>query len=215
MTISKHATVFHPLLALFILAALVLPLGASSQAAALEAETDYDVITPPVPQSGTKGSVVEVFNFKCTHCFKLHPHMDKWSGINKDAYNITSLPIYWGKQTDMPIRAYYAAEFLGKGSEMKDAIFKAHFENAVNIESTDELGFLAEEIGLNPEKFKSFLNSFGVSAKIAQAKVQQRVFGVHSTPTLVVNGKYRVSFGKHVKGDPKKLFNIVETLAAQ
>ena len=62
---------------------------------------------------------------------------------------------------------------------------------------------------------KNFLNSFGVSAKIAQSKVQQRVFGVHSTPTLVINGKYRVSFGKHAKGDPLKLFEIVETLAAQ
>jgi protein dithiol oxidoreductase (disulfide-forming) len=215
MARSETPALFHPLPTLLLLVTLLLPMGAIGQAGNLEAGTHYETITPPVPQTGNKWTVVEVFNFKCPHCFTLHPHLEKWSRANQTKYATKSLPIYWGNQTAMPIRAYYAAEFLGKGPEMKGAIFKANFKDSVNIESADELGFLAEDIGLDQEKFKNFLNSFGVSAKIAQSKVQQRVFGVHSTPTLVINGKYRVSFGKHAKGDPLKLFEIVETLAAQ
>ncbi len=211
----KAVTKYRLLSLLFLIAALALPFAKPGQLHALEANTHYDLITPPVPHSGKMPTVVEVFNFKCSHCYRLHPHMAAWSKLNGENYDIASLPIYWGKQTDLPLRAYYAAEFLGKGEEMKAAIFKAQFENSVNIESTDEIGFLAEEVGLNPEKFKSFLNSFGVSAKINQAKGQQRRFGVHSTPTLVINGKYRVSYGKHANGDPQKLFNIVESLASR
>ncbi|MBF0195501.1 MAG: thiol:disulfide interchange protein DsbA/DsbL [Magnetococcales bacterium] len=215
MIILKLAKFLRNLLLIFLLITLITPLGSISHAMSLEENIHYEVIVPPVPQPGIKPTIVEVFNFKCPHCLTLHYSMEKWSAINNSKYNITSLPIYWGKQTDMPIRAYFAAKFLGKGDLMKDAIFKAHFENSVNIESSDELGFLSEEIGLDPEKFKAYLGSFGVSAKIAQANEQQRGFVVHSTPTLVVNGKYRVSFGKHADGNAKKLFKIVETLAAR
>ncbi|MBF0358750.1 MAG: thiol:disulfide interchange protein DsbA/DsbL [Magnetococcales bacterium] len=212
---GRFSTISLPLLFLLLLCNIFSPRIATAQAETMLAGADYDPITPPVPQTGDKPAVVEVFNFKCPHCFTLHPYMDSWSEKNHDKYDIASIPVFWGKQTDMPVRAFYAAEFLGKGALMKDAIFKANFEHSVNIESADELGFLAEEAGLNPEKFKSYLNSFGVSAKIAQAKVEQRKYGVHSTPTLVVNGKYRVSFGKHANGDHIRLFKIVETLAAQ
>lgn len=174
--------------------------------------THYERILPAVPQPGQHGTVYEVFNFKCPHCFTLHPAMEQWAKANRDKVDIYSLPVYWGSQTDMPVRAYYAATFLGQGDVMKSAIFKAHFQEAVDIENIDEMGFLAEEVGLNPETFKSYLNAFGVSAKLSQTKVQQRQFGVDSTPTLVVNGAYRVSFGKHAEGDPKKLFRIVEKL---
>jgi protein dithiol oxidoreductase (disulfide-forming) len=200
---------------LLLLITLIAPLGSISHGMSVEENIHYEVITPPVPQPGDKPTIVEVFNFKCPHCFTLHHFMEKWSAKNHSRYSIKSLPIYWGKQTDMPIRAYFAAEFLGKGAQMKDAVFKAHFDHSVNIESSDELGFLAEELGLDPDKFKSYLGSFGVSAKIAQANELQRGFVVHSTPTLVVNGKYRVSFGKHAEGEAKKLFKIVETLAAR
>jgi protein dithiol oxidoreductase (disulfide-forming) len=215
MTIWNLSIIFRQTLPLLLLITLIAPLCSTSHAMSVKENIHYEIIVPPVPQSGDKPTIVEVFNFKCPHCLTLHHFMDKWSAINHSRYNIKSLPIFWGKQTDMPIRAYFAAEFLGKGTQMKDAIFKAHFENSVNIESSDELGFLAEEIGLDPEKFKSYLGSFGISAKIAQANEQQRVFVVHSTPTLVINGKYRVSFGKHAGGEAKKLFKIVEILAVQ
>ncbi|MBF0379551.1 MAG: thiol:disulfide interchange protein DsbA/DsbL [Magnetococcales bacterium] len=202
-------------LTLLLAITFVAPFGSTSHAMGVEENTHYDMIIPPVPQSGGKPTIVEVFNFKCPHCYTLHHQMGKWTAINSSRYNIQSLPIFWGKQTDMPLRAYFAAEFLGKGDEMKSAIFKAHFDNSVNIENIDEIGFLAEEVGLDPEQFKSYLGSFGVSTKLAQGNEQQHDFGVNSTPTLVVNGKYRVSFGKHADGDTKKLFKIVETLAAK
>ncbi|MEO5330304.1 MAG: thiol:disulfide interchange protein DsbA/DsbL [Magnetococcus sp. THC-1_WYH] len=174
---------------------------------------DYTPIVPPVPVPVGKPEVVEVFNFKCPHCYDLHPHIVAWLKSNGDRYQYRSLPVYWGRQTDMPLRAFFAAEFLGRGPQMKDALFKAHFDNNLNIENINEIGFIAEEAGLDAEKFKSQLQSFGVSTKVTQALSLQKAYGVTGTPTMVVNGKYQVSFGHHAKGDPKRFLAIIEALA--
>lgn len=175
--------------------------------------TEYTPIVPPVPVAPGKPEIVEVFNFKCPHCYDLHPHVQAWLKKNPDRYQYRSLPVYWGRQTDLPLRAAFAADFLGRGPQMKDAIFKAQFDNNLNIENIHEMGFIAEEAGLDVENFKNQLQSFGVSSKVNQALSLQKAFGVNSTPTLVVNGKYQVSFGTHAKGDPKRLFAIIEALA--
>ncbi|MEO5350803.1 MAG: thiol:disulfide interchange protein DsbA/DsbL [Magnetococcus sp. YQC-3] len=186
----------------------------------LQAGVHYDLISPAVPRSGSKPEVVEIFNFKCPHCFSLAPHTAIWAKKNQERILFKSIPIYWGKQTDIPVRAFFAAEFLGKGEEMKQAIFKAHFDNSADIENLEEMVFLAEATGMESQAFRTHMNSFGVSSKIAQAKSLQQAFRTSSTPTLVINGTYQVMPGKHAKGatepvDYEKLFAIVEKLATQ
>ncbi|MBF0369634.1 MAG: thiol:disulfide interchange protein DsbA/DsbL [Magnetococcales bacterium] len=201
-------------LAFFFLLSLTLTPG---QALALDLVEGkhYEVIAAPITPKGSKPEVVEVFNFKCPHCFKLHPHMTKWASKNHDKYDIKALPIYWGKQTDAPVRAYYAGLFLKKGEAMKNGIFRTQFKDQGNIEDIEELAFVAEEAGLDPVKFKKQMRAFGVTAKVSQAKSLQRSFGVNSTPTIVINGRYKIHPGKHAKGDMKRLFQIVEELAAR
>lgn len=205
-------------LALSLLATLVslnLFFAPSIIAETLVVNQHYDLISPAIPRSGDKPEVAEVFNFKCPHCRTLSGPMAEWAKKNQDRFSYKAVPVFWGKQTNTPLRALFAAEFLGKGEEMKKALFKAHFEESMDIENVQDLGFLAEEVDLDPAKFKNYLDSFGVSAKIAQAKALQRAFGVHSTPTIVINGKYRVSPGKHANNDPKRLFQMIEILAHQ
>lgn len=180
----------------------------------------YDRITPPIVRSGTKPEIVEVFNFKCPHCFKLSPRLSAWLAKNKGRFTYKALPVYWGKQTDTPLRAFFAAEFLGKGEAMKQAIFQAHFGKSADIDNVEEIIFLAESVGLKAGPFRDYLTSFGVSAKMAQAKAWQSTFRTSSTPTLILNGTYRISPGKHASNAQKKvdyarLFKIIETLAAQ
>ncbi|MBF0400094.1 MAG: thiol:disulfide interchange protein DsbA/DsbL [Magnetococcales bacterium] len=211
----------------YLIAIVLLPLflllsGGSDVSAAetLRAGVDYERITPPVPRSGTKPEVVEVFNFKCPHCSSLAPHTAEWAEKNKDRIDFRSVPVYWGKQTDIPVRAYFAAEFLGKGEAMKQAIFQAHFSNSADIENIEEMTFLAEATGMDAQSFRSQMNSFGVSAKISQAKALQTAFRASSTPTLVINGRYQVLPGRHARGgaegvDYSRLFTILETLVNQ
>lgn len=180
----------------------------------------YDLIKPPVIRFGSKPEIVEVFNFKCPHCFAVSPKITLWVEKNRERVAYRALPVYWGKQTDLPLRAFFAAEFLGKGEAMKKAIFHAHFKGSADIEHLEEVIFLAEAAGLDPDQFRDHVSSFGVSTKIVQAKGLQSALGISSTPTIVINGKYRVSPGRHAKGtngeaDYDRLFQIIEALMVQ
>lgn len=211
---------YLPVMCLFMALFLLIALPGHTMAGAktLQPGVHYDLITPPVARSGPLPEVVEVFNFKCPHCFTLSPRMAAWAKKHHGRITYTALPVYWGNQTDMPARALAAAEFLGMGEAMKMAIFKAHFEHTSDIENVDEIIFLAEATGLEPESFHQHLQSFGVLTRMAQTKILQRAFGVRSTPTVVINGMYRVSPGKHARPTGEKVdydlfFRIIETLA--
>lgn len=180
----------------------------------LESETHFRLIEPPVAVKGDKAEIVEVFNFKCPHCYSLHKVMAAWSEANKGRYAIKSLPIFWGQQKDTPVRAYYAADFLGRGEAMKHLLFKGHFDDNRNIEEMADIQMMAEEAGLDGKKFQEAMASFGVMGKVAQGRTLAQALGVNSTPTVVVNGKFAVS-PDHGGGEPKRMLEIVEELAAE
>ncbi len=194
---------------------IVLANGAVAEPFRPKVGTHYDLITPPMPVSGTKPEVVEVFNFKCPHCYKLHPRMTAWSLTMKERMEIVSLPIAFSNQSDYPVRAFFTAQFMGKGEAMKHALFKAQFVDHMNIDSPSELAFIAGGVELDAIKFQANLTSFSVDGKLVQGRQLSEGYGVHSTPTLVVNGRYRVIPGKHDQGDEAMLFAIVEALATQ
>ncbi|MBF0272946.1 MAG: thiol:disulfide interchange protein DsbA/DsbL [Magnetococcales bacterium] len=175
----------------------------------------FEAIIPPVPVSGSKPEVVEVFNFKCPHCIKLHPAMNDWTEKMKGRYDIKSLPIAFSQQTDQPLRAFYAAQFMGREADMKHALFNAHFVDQINLDSPQELAFIAEGMKIDSAAFQAHMNSFGVQGKIAQGRALAQSYGITGTPTLVINGRYRVTPGKHDQGNYERLFEIVEALAAQ
>lgn len=193
--------------------ALLFPLtGAVAEPAGLEKGRHYAMIDPPAPPADGKPQVVEVFNFMCGHCFKLHPLVTPWAHAMKGKVAVSAIPIFWGKQTDAPARAYWAAKIMGKGEEMKDALFKAHFVYNQKIEKADVLAALAKKVGLDPDKHRTNMRSFAVAAKLGRSKVlQEETWQVFSTPTLVINGTYRVS-PSHTGGDMKEMFRVAEQL---
>ncbi|MBF0153055.1 MAG: thiol:disulfide interchange protein DsbA/DsbL [Magnetococcales bacterium] len=172
----------------------------------------YTLIQNSSPAPGNRPQVLEIFNFKCPHCFKLHPVFAAWAEKNQDRFEIRSLPIVWDNQSDLPVRAYFTALLLGKGKEMQHLLFKATFQDSMEIDNPDVIAFLAEEAGLKADPFKSQLTGFGVVAKVSQAKAQARAFGISGTPSVVVNGRYLVQ-GTHAEGDWHRFMAIVETLA--
>ena len=73
-----------------------------AHATPLQAGVDYDVVTPPVAPIVKEPEVVEIFNFKCSHCYALSPHLTAWVAQNSTRYSYRSFPIFWGKQNSTP-----------------------------------------------------------------------------------------------------------------
>ena len=177
-------------------------LASAAAAPAPVAGTDYVEIPngqPLEPLDG-KVEVVEIFGYTCPHCATFAPLMSAWKSIAPADVRITYLPAPFGGYWEPYAKAYYAAEALGVAEASHDAVFRAiHIERALPVQpvpSNEQIGEFYAQYGVNPATFASTMASFGVNGKLNRARqFIQRAFGSEagSTPTLVVNGKYRVT----------------------
>ncbi len=136
-----------------------------------------------------KVKIVEFMKFDCIHCYNLHKEMPRILEKYGDRAQIVYVPIIFPKQSTKSIEAYIIAEQMGKGEEMRDALFTAKFEKGMDImESTLALENAAASVDLGAD-FNSKLER-GDARKAALSNLAlMNKYGVDSTPTTFVNGK--------------------------
>src|SRR4029077_3451668 len=119
------------------------------------------------------------------------------------------LPASWHTEEDWKVfqRAYFAALSLGIAERTHEKIFDAIWktrELAIIDPATnqikDPLPSLADVARyyeavakLKPGEFLAAAHSFSVDAQMREADAQIRAYQVDETPSVVVNGKYRVT----------------------
>lgn len=173
---------------------------------------NYFVIQPAQPTSVGPGKieVTEVFSYACPACNMFHPLMDRLQESLPANVVVNYVPASFNPTEDWPMfqRAYYTALVLGLiNKRTHDAMFDAVWktgELSVIVPGTNQLRrpppsiedaarFYAQLTGVNPQTFISTANSFGVDSKIRQADQYVRDCLVQETPTIIVNGTYRVT----------------------
>ncbi|MGM1430486.1 DsbA family oxidoreductase [Sphingobacterium lactis] len=87
---------------------------------------------------------------------------------------------------------HYAAS-VGKGTEMKGRLFKAHFEEGLNIEDESVLVTLATEVGLDAAGTKEALSSDTYAYEVKQDLNEAKQIGIRGVPFFLFNRKYAVS----------------------
>jgi thiol:disulfide interchange protein DsbA len=197
-------------LALSLLALAILLPPPAARAATWNEGTHYARITPAQQTSVPSGKVevMEVFSYGCPACNAFQPVMELLRRNLPPNAQLTFLPAAFNPAEDWPMfqRAYLAAQALGIAERahqaMYDAVWKtgelAIFEPGSNRlrnplpSIADASRFYARVGGVDPQQFLAMANSFGVDSKIRAAEAQILAMHVDSTPTLIVNGKYRV-----------------------
>lgn len=165
----------------------------------LVAGTDYEIIQngqPFAPLAG-KIEVVEVFNYVCPACAAFQPLVNAWKAKLPADVRFTYVPAPFGQRWDPYVRAYYAAEAMGVADESHDAIFKAiHVDRALQgergLDAPEDIAKVYAQFGVDPKQFASTMASFAVDSRFNRAKQYILRSGTNSTPTVIVNGKYRV-----------------------
>jgi thiol:disulfide interchange protein DsbA len=193
--------------------------------------TNYFRIEPAQPTSVGPGKVevMEVFSYACPACNRFYPVVDRLRAALPPNAEMTFVPAGFRPDEDWPMfqRAYYAAQALDIDKRTHDAMFDAVWktgELAVFDPRTqrprnpppsieDAAKFYARVAGIKPETFVATAGSFGVDVKIRQAEQLIRADQVDQTPTIVVNGKYRVTVGS--AGGDDQLIELVKSLVAQ
>jgi thiol:disulfide interchange protein DsbA len=198
----KHASVL-----LFGLAFAALAHAAGNT---FEAGKNWFVIEPPQPTStGDKAEVVEVFSYACPACNAFQPTMDKLKAALPANTELVYLPASFRPDEDWPVfqRAYYTAQALGIADKTRQATFDAVWKDDGTLRiddpkthrpikplpTIDDVAKLYATFGVKAEDVVATANSFAVNAKMKQADAQLKAYAVDSTPSLIVNGKYRLT----------------------
>ena len=167
------------------------------------AGTDYEEIAGGQPYQPLDGriEVVEVFGYVCPACASFHPVVSEWEKKLPADVHFTYVAAPFGPEWNPYAKSYYVAESMGLVSRTHDALINAiHVQHTMPGEgdTPDEqkIADFYAGYGANPTQFLAAMNSFAVASKIARGKQFMARSGVASTPTLVVNGKYRVTGGR-------------------
>lgn len=169
----------------------------------LVAGTDYVEIQngqPYAPLDG-KVEVVEVFGYVCPACARFQPLVSAWKKKLPPNVRFTYVPAPFGGPWIPYARAYYVAEQTpGLLDKTHDALFHAiHLEQTLKGErgqdSDADIAAFYAKYGANPQEFIATMNSFAINTKVNKAKqfIERSFVGdTPSTPTVIVNGKYRI-----------------------
>jgi thiol:disulfide interchange protein DsbA len=164
---------------------------------------DYEEIAGGQPYAPLNGQVevVEVFGYVCPACGAFAPRMAAWKARLPADVRVSYVPVAFGKAWEPYAKAFYAAEAKGLVDKTHDAVFSAiHLQRTLPGEGKPpadpaQLAKFYAGYGANPQEFVALMNSFATNAKMGRGMQFAQRSGVSSTPTLVVNGKYRVTGG--------------------
>ena len=209
------------------------PAPASSAAAAPKwvEGRNYFPIRPARPTGLPAGKVqvTEVFSYACPACNQFQPSMRKLEHSVPGNVVINFLPASFNSAEDWPMfqLAYVTAQTLGIADKAHDAMFDAVWttgELGTTDPSTgglkahmptieDAAHFYEKHTGVPAAKFVATSKSFGVDNQVRVDEEAIKQFGVDRTPTIVVNGKYRLQVES--AGGPDALIELVNWLVAK
>jgi thiol:disulfide interchange protein DsbA len=192
---------------------------------------NYFLVTPTQPTTVPAGKVevLEVFSYGCPACNTFQPVMKKLAAALPQNAQIAYLPASFNPSEDWPLfqRAFYAAQALGVLDKTHDAMFDAVWKSG-ELSVTDPVThrlknplpsindvarWYESKAGVKREDFLNTARSFMVETKMSAADRQIIASKADRTPTIVVNGKYRL----HVEsaGGEDQLIELVKWLVAK
>jgi protein dithiol oxidoreductase (disulfide-forming) len=188
---------FAHLRVLTLLAGLLLASACTAQSSTAPYTEGNEYVTLPAPQqrlsSEGKVEVVEVFSYGCIHCAQFAPAAEKLRKQLPAGVAFKLLPAPFSAEWLPFARAYYAAKQLGVVERTHMALFDAKFAQHFPINSMDELADFYAREGVDRAAFMRIATSPEATAKLKEDLALIQKWQVDGTPTIVVNGKYRVA----------------------
>jgi thiol:disulfide interchange protein DsbA len=156
-----------------------------------------EYVTLPAPNQRLsddgKVEVVEIFSYGCVHCAHFAPMADKLRKELPAGVTFKLLPAPFSEEWLPYARAYYAAKQLGVVERTHLALFDAKFKQNYPINSLEDLADFYARQGVDRAEFLRVANSDAATAAMKSDLDLIRHWQVDSTPTIVVDGKYRIT----------------------
>lgn len=158
---------------------------------------DYQLLETPQPTfSGIKGKieVVEVFSYACSHCAHFQPTVSAWKKKLPSDINFIYMHAAGGGAWERFARGFYVAESKKMLPRTHEALFNAVFieQKLTPNASLDEIADFYAGFGVNKKSFLDAMMSKPINDKVTKSTQFSIRTGANSTPTIVINGKYKI-----------------------
>ena len=176
----------------------------------------YDLIEPAI-HTGISDRVVvtEFFSYGCGHCYNFEPLLESFESRLPEGLVVQRTPVIWNNNPGMELLAktYYAVEVLDVFEPVHSAVFNTIHRQRKRLSSPDAVRAVFVENGVDAKDFDRAFGSFGIDSMVRQAAARTEGARVQGTPSLMVNGKYRIDTGQ--AGSQANMLKIAAFLADQ
>ncbi|MEO6066127.1 MAG: thiol:disulfide interchange protein DsbA/DsbL [Lysobacterales bacterium] len=182
------------------------------------AGTDYELVdpAPPITDGDAPIAVAEAFSYACSHCAHFEPQLAAWVAKLPTDVAFEAVPMPLSDVWTEFARAHYAAADLGLSARTHAALFEAIHTQGARIDSVDALvQWFADNSAVDAATFRAAMTSPGTDARIAGARARAQRWGVESTPTLVIDDRYRVPGFSNAEGGFARTLVVADLLLAE
>ena len=155
----------------------------------------YELIEPAI-HTGVSDRVVvtEFFSYGCGHCYNFEPLLESFDARLPDGVMLQRTPVIWNNNPGMKLLAktYYAVEVLDVFEPVHGAVFNAIHRQRKRLSSPEAVKAVFVENGVSDSDFDRAFGSFGIDSMVRQAAARTEGARINGTPSLMVNGKYRI-----------------------
>jgi len=177
------------------------------------------VPTQPTVGGADKIEVAVFFYYQCPHCFTFDPIIRGWTENKPANVRFVQIPATFNQVLVLHGRMFYTNEVLARNGIIKDAdafnvaVYQEIHRRNNRLMSEAAIQKLFERFGVSADDFNATWNSFEVDQKMRVANDLARRYSIISTPTIVVNGKYRT--GGAEAGSYPRLLELIDELVAR
>ena len=174
----------------------LLPIAACSAADSYAEGTDYTLVRTPASAPGSKKiKVEEVFWYGCGHCYAFEPTIEAWAAKVPGDVDFVRVPNSLGRPVVIiHSKTYYTAEVLNLLGKSHVALFDAIHKEHLPLETPEAIqAWFTDKFGIMPDLFNNTFNGFTVDSRTRSAEELARQYGVASTPTIIVDGRFQVN----------------------
>ena len=159
----------------------------------------YQLSQPVSVRQPDKIEVAEIFRYDCPGCFQFDSTVSKWRDKLPGDVVFEYVPAPLDKLREHYAKAYYTARAMGALATVHKVIFEEIHVRRNRLQQPEDLAELFAKHGIDQATTLKTYKSFGVSSQAKQADARVKGYGIGSTPSLVVQGKYRIEINNNVK----------------
>ncbi|MBE9607983.1 thiol:disulfide interchange protein DsbA/DsbL [Chitinilyticum piscinae] len=177
---------------------------------------DYTLLAKPMPVAVPgKIEVIEFYWYGCPHCNAIEPFVEAWSAKLPKDVNFRRIHINWEDSSRQGhVKLFLTLQAMGLDTKLQPAVFKAIFQDKLELRREEVLYSWLKTQGVDVEKFKGIYNGFSMGVMQTNLAKLTRDYGVDGVPRFIVNGRY-VARGIEGAGEESVLKNVDALIAME